>query len=287
MGEDRKKDHQRGRINAVESARQRPCARLGRNGAAQRPREKARQYIEHPMPLLATAHGLAQRASAWLHTLPSQCAVCHAWPSRALCDACVARFAPPVPRCRSCALRVPAGVTHCGECLRHPPPLALCLAACDYDWPWTDCIGRFKFEGQAGWAAPLALLMHSMPWAEQALDGADRVLPMPLFPRRLRERGFNQSLELARRLALGRIDARLLLRLRDTPAQSSLNRAQRLRNLRGAFAVDPLRAHEVRGARLLLVDDVMTTGASLCSAAQALRDAGAAQVSALVLARTA
>ena len=258
-----------------------------RESDAHAPRQRARQYIDGSMPLLAAAHGLARRAGAGLGALPSQCAVCHAWPSRALCDACVGRFAQPVPRCRTCALRVPESETQCGECLRHPPPLDLCLAACDYDWPWTDCISRFKFEGQAGWATPLALLMHSMPWAEQALESADRVLPMPLFPRRLRERGFNQSLELARRLAPGRVDAQLLLRLRDTPAQSGLNRAQRLHNLRGAFAPAPLRTHEVRGARLLLIDDVMTTGASLSSAAQALRDAGAAGVSALVLARTA
>ena len=239
------------------------------------------------MPASPAPHRRAQRLWHWLGALPSQCAVCHAWPARALCDACVARFAQPVPRCRRCALRVPAGMAICGECLRHPPPLDLCLAACDYDWPWTDCIGRFKFEGQAGWAAPLALLMRSMPWAEPALEGADLVLPMPLSPRRLRERGFNQSLELARRLAPQCCDARLLLRLRDTPAQSGLNRAQRLRNLHGAFAVAPLRMHVLNGARVVLVDDVMTTGASLCTAAQALRDAGAAHVTALVLARTA
>ena len=223
---------------------------------------------------------------SWLAPLPSQCAVCRAWPARTLCDACVARFAQPVPRCRTCALRVPAGVMQCGACLRHPPPLDACLAACDYAWPWTDCIGRFKFQGEAGWAAPLATLMRATPWAEPALEAAERVLPMPLFAQRLRERGFNQALELARRLAPGRCDATLLLRVRDTPAQAGLPRAQRLRNLRGAFALEPGRRDEVRGGRLLLIDDVMTTGASLAAAAQVLREAGAARVDALVLART-
>lgn len=239
------------------------------------------------MSLLSTAHGLAQRAGGWLGALPSQCAVCRAWPARPLCEACIARFAQPAARCCTCALRVPAGVAQCGECLRHPPPLSLCLAACDYDWPWSDCIARLKFEGQAGWAAPLAALMREVPMARQALDDADCVLPMPLFRARLQARGFNQSLALARQLAPARCDASLLLRLRDTPAQSGLKRVQRLHNLRGAFALAPLRAAGVRGQRLLLVDDVMTTGASLFSAAQVLRDAGAAQVTALVLARTA
>jgi len=252
---------------------------------------KERQYIDRPMSSSAIrlpAHRrLAQGARRWLGALPSQCAVCHGWPAHPLCGDCVARFAQPVARCWTCALRVPPDVTQCGECLRHPPVLDACLAACDYDWPWAECITRFKFEEQPGWAAPLALLMRSMPGAEPALEDADLVLPMPLFASRLRKRGFNQALELARRLAPRQCDAGLLLRMRDTPAQSGLNRSQRLHNLRGAFALDPLRAAEARGARMVLVDDVMTTGASLTLAAQVLREAGAAHITALVLARTA
>lgn len=231
--------------------------------------------------------GWLQRLRHWCDALPSQCAVCRSWPTQPLCPACVARFAPPVARCRSCALRVPEGVAQCGACLRHPPPLDACLAACDYDWPWTDCVARFKFEGQPGWAGPLARLMRETPGARAALQAADAVLPIPLHPRRLQARGFNQSLELARRLAPERCDPSLLLRLRDTPAQSGLQRAQRLQNLRGAFALAPPRAAQMRGARLVLVDDVMTTGASLASAAHTLREAGAAHITALVLARTA
>ena len=109
--------------------------------------------------------------------------------------------------------------------------------------------------------------MRSAPWVEPALEQCDLVLPMPLAPARLRERGFNQALELARRLAPGKTDATLLLRTRDTPPQSGLARAERLRNLRGAFALEPLRADAVRGRRIVLVDDVMTSGASLFAAA--------------------
>ena len=224
--------------------------------------------------------------SSLLDRLPSQCAVCRAWPSQPVCDACVARFAPPTPRCTTCALPVPAGVARCGECVRHPPPLDACLAACTYAWPWPGPIGEFKFQGHAGWAAPFATLMRSMPWAEPAVEHADLVLPMPLSTARLRRRGFNQALELARRLAPGKTEAALLLRTRDTPAQSGLGRAERLRNLRGAFALEPMRAAAVRGRHVLLVDDVMTSGASVFTAAQVLKTAGAARVTALVLART-
>jgi len=224
--------------------------------------------------------------TALLGRLPSQCAVCRAWPSRPVCDACVARFAPPAARCGGCALPLPEGVTRCGDCVAHPPPLDACLAACTYAWPWPDAIAAFKFRGEAGWAAPFATLMRSAPWVEPALEQCDLVLPMPLAPGRLRERGFNQAHELARRLCAGKTDASLLLRTRETPAQSGLARAERLLNLRGAFAVEPLRAAAVRGRRIVLVDDVMTSGASLFAVAQVLRAAGAAHLTGLVLART-
>ena len=230
--------------------------------------------------------GRASLFSFLLERVPSQCAVCRAWPSRPVCDACVTRFAPPAARCLGCALPVPHEVARCGECLAHPPPLDACLAACAYVWPWPDCIAQFKFQGRAGWAGPLATLLRSVPWVEPALEQADLVLPMPLAAGRLRERGFNQAHELARRLAPQKTDARLLLRTRETPAQSGLARAERLRNLQGAFALEPLRAQAVRGRRIVLVDDVMTSGASLFSAAQVLRTGGAAHITALVLART-
>jgi len=224
--------------------------------------------------------------SSLLERLPSQCAVCRAWPSQPVCDACVARFAPPAPRCATCALPVPEGVAQCGDCLRQPPPLDACLAACAYVWPWPECIARFKFHGDPGQAAPLATLLRSTPWVEPALERARLVLPMPLAPGRLRQRGFNQANELARRLAPRKTDAHLLLRIRETPAQSGLTRAERLANLRGAFALEPLRAAAVQGQRIVLVDDVMTSGASLFAAAQVLRTGGAQHITAVVLART-
>lgn len=218
--------------------------------------------------------------------VPSQCAVCHAWPAQRVCEACAARFAQPRTRCETCALPLPAGVRRCGACLRQPPALDACVAAVDYGYPWAGILSEFKFQGDPGWAGTLATLLRSTPWAEPALDAAEIVLPVPLSRQRLRERGFNQALLLARHLAPRKTEATLLLRLHDTDAQSSLRRAQRLRNLRGAFAVDPLQAKRLRGRSVVLVDDVMTTGATLHAAATALRQAGARQVSALVVART-
>lgn len=239
--------------------------------------------LRSPGLWLARLRGLPR---TWLRRLPSQCLVCRSWPSEPLCEDCVARFAAPVERCRHCALRVLPGIGRCADCSRQPPPLDACFAACAYAWPWPGIIAGFKFGGDPGRAGPLATLLLSAPWVEEALEDAELVLPMPLAPARLAERGFNQAHELARRLAPRKADAALLLRMRETAAQSGLPRRERLRNLRGAFGLDPERSHRVQGRRVLLVDDVMTSGASLFAAAELLRAAGAARVAAVVLART-
>ena len=222
-----------------------------------------------------------------LNALPSQCRVCRAWPAQPVCETCVSRFAQPQPRCQTCALPLPAGVNQCGSCVKVPPPLDSCLAAVSYAYPWSDLIVGYKFHHQPGRAGAFALLLRSTPWVEPALDAADAVLPMPLSRQRLKMRGFNQALLLARQLAPDKIDSQLLLRIKDTPPQSGLMRAQRLDSVRDAFAVDPLLSARVKGARLVLVDDVMTSGASLFAAARELRAAGAAHITGVVIARTA
>lgn len=234
---------------------------------------------------------LASRLSAqWHRTLgalvPSQCAVCQAWPAQRVCGQCIARFAQPQRRCPTCALALPVNVPACGICLRLPPPLDLCLAAVDYGYPWAQALGQFKFQGDPGWADTLATLIRSMPWAEPALEAADIVLPVPLSRERLQERGFNQALLLARCLASHKSDAAVLLRVVATAAQTQLTRAERLQNLHGAFMVDPLRRAAIEGRRVVVIDDVMTTGATLHAAADALHQAGAQHVCAIVVART-
>jgi ComF family protein len=228
--------------------------------------------------------------TAWLQKLataaPSRCAICGAWPASALCPACIARFATPQPRCRRCALPVPPGISICGGCVREAPPLDACYAAVSYGYPWSGLVARFKFQGEPGWAGSLAGLMRGVPQVEHELAAADIVLPMPLAATRLAERGFNQALQLARELAPAKTASSLLLRVRNTGTQAALDKAARQANVKGAFGIEPLRHAELRGKAVLLVDDVMTSGASLHAAAQAVREAGAARVSAVVLART-
>lgn len=229
--------------------------------------------------------GLSRTAA---RTLPSQCAVCRGWGEGRICAACIARFAVPTPRCRRCAIELPPGPDTCGACLADPPPFARCIAAVDYGFPWAGLIQQFKFGARLDLADALVERME-VAWHAAGAPPLGRLLPLPLSDARLRERGHNQAWELARRLAHASgaaADARLLLRVKDTPHQLSLPRAQRAANVRDAFAVEPLRAHDVRDREITLIDDVLTTGATAAEAARVLLEAGAAKVGVWVLART-
>lgn len=218
--------------------------------------------------------------------LPSQCAVCHAWPAQPICETCVNAFAQPSNRCHTCAIALPAGVQLCGACIVRPPPLDACLAAVPYAFPWSRLVADFKFRQHPGWATSFAHLLRAAPWVEPALDAADWLIPMPLSRQRLQERGYNQADVLARALDATRVASDILLRVVDTPPQRTLPRAERLLAVERAFAVDPMEVSRVAQRRIVLVDDVITTGASLHAAARALRNAGAAHITAVVLART-
>jgi ComF family protein len=147
-------------------------------------------------------------------------------------------------------------------------------------------IHRFKYEGWQALAAPLAGLLG--PEVEAARPGGPTVLAVsvPLHPRRARDRGYNQSELLVRQLharhALGRPRRGRLVRVRDTPPQVGLDRIQRRSNVAGAFA---WHGPSLRGAPVLVVDDVTTTGATLEACATALREAGAGAVAGLTVAR--
>ena len=167
-----------------------------------------------------------------------------------------------------------------------PPPLDACHAAVSYGYPWSALVGRFKFADEAGWAGTFSDLLLRDPVLRERIAAARWVVGMPLSRERLARRGFNQAHELARRLAPGKAAPQLAVRVRDTASQADLDHDARQANMRSAFALEPARAASVRGQRVLLVDDVMTTGASLFALAQVFRQAGAAEVAAAVFART-
>lgn len=225
----------------------------------------------------------------WLGALPRPCVVCHQWDTDSLCGDCRQRFIDvPTARCPRCALPSPTGQL-CGACLRQPPAFSHCCALADYGFPWDRLIGRLKFQQQPELAGLLAGALHGALCRRTDLPVPDWVLPVPLGPARLAERGYNQAWELARRVAaLQGCDAQAawLLRLRDTPHQVGLGRQARAANLRHAMWVPPEGRHAMAGCRLALVDDVMTTGATADAAAQAVLAAGAAEVQVWVLART-
>jgi ComF family protein len=227
----------------------------------------------------------------WLgHVWPGRCLACAeaGQPGRDLCEACLASLPWNRHACARCAIPLPAArcatvaVQHCGECLRKPPPVQASCAAFVYAAPLDRLLPRLKFHHDLAAGRLLAQLMAQ---AFADIERPQALLPIALHRARLRTRGYDQALELAKPLARAlRLpllpDA--LRRVRATTPQSELDAAHRARNLHGAFALAagvPLPAH------VAVVDDVMTTGATLHAAARALRRAGVARVDAWVCAR--
>jgi ComF family protein len=226
--------------------------------------------------------------------VPAACAGCGGASDAGapLCARCDARL-PRLPRAvcalcqeRSCAL--PS--RHCRVCEARRSPLFACLAAAPWAGAVEDFVHRFKYPrpGLLGLdpgprAVACALVREA---GERAPLGAELVVPVPLHPARLRQRGFNPAALLARCLARAHglpVAPRALERVRDTPSQTGLDRRARARNVAGAFRV---RRGARIPARVWLVDDVVTTGATLREAARALRHAGARRVIAICAART-
>ncbi|MEP6505185.1 MAG: hypothetical protein ABJD97_17735, partial [Betaproteobacteria bacterium] len=235
--------------------------------------------------LAATAQAVL---ADWRRQAGGRCAVCRGWCADGLCACCEARFAFAQARRGGCAL--PLASSSDGPCLRcrlTPPAWSRVVAGIDYGYPWDRLLADLKFHQRLDQVD--VLLRPLLARLRAAPPTGVRVLAVPLARERLRERGYNQSWELARRLASAlaleaRADA--LFRVRDTDHQLGLHRAARAANLRGAFVVTPRHAAWVRGASIALVDDVLTTGATAHAATRTLLAAGARDVQVWVVART-
>jgi ComF family protein len=247
----------------------------------------------HRVALLTHAAAAGRAALArWRCQAGGRCVVCRGWCDGGLCPSCDARFAFARDRCDGCGLpRLPTSIptddARCVRCRLAPPPWSRVVAAVDYGYPWDRALADLKFHQQLG--AVDTLLRPLLTQLQGARASDVRLVAVPLARERLRERGYNQSWELARRLARAlalETRADTLFRVRDTGHQLGLHRSERAKNLQGAFVVTPRHAAWVRGARLALVDDVLTTGATALAATRALRAAGAREVQVWVVART-
>ena len=262
--------------------------------------------LEHPAPV---ARGPASEGwREWLTALldlvfPPLCPVCRAGLADGrrdpLCGACwqgVERLSR--PWCRVCGLPFPrqigAGETtrvghaehRCGQCRRRPPAFSYARSAAHYGDVTREALHAFKFGGRRALANPLGDLLVELGPSILPVPGPDLLLPIPLHPRRERERGFNQSLLLARRLGRGwdvPVRADVIARRVGTQPQTALNAEDRRKNVRGAFALR--RPEAVVGRHVVLVDDILTTGSTAASCAACLRAAGAATVGVLTVAR--
>ena len=223
--------------------------------------------------------------------LPSSCALCGARCDAPVCAPCHAQFFGQARlRCRQCANPIEAeGGRLCAHCLTNPPPFEASVAATDYAAPVDQLVLQLKFGARLALAPWFSRMLR-----DAVLEQPDFVLPsllcpVPLGPRRLAERGFNQALEIAKPLAsaLGiGLFPRLATRIHDTRAQSALRPGQREPNIAHAFTVTPGALALVRGQHIGIVDDVMTSGQTLGELAATFKRFGAARVSNLVFART-
>lgn len=221
---------------------------------------------------------------------PAACAACGA-AGPALCDRCAQQVEPfPGPLCARCGSLQPRAVAVCAACAARPAPsIALMRAVTVHGPPMRALIHALKYEGRRELGAPLARYLaagFAAPEWQAVARGVDAVVPVPIHAERLRERGYNQSELIARPFAavVGlAVEAEWLTRTRHTRQQVGLNAVERQVNVRDAFAAAPA----VRGAALLLVDDVCTTGATMHACAAAAFAAGARAVYALALARPA
>ncbi|MBS0337079.1 MAG: ComF family protein [Proteobacteria bacterium] len=206
------------------------------------------------------------------------CYLCRGASRGVLCPPCAGDL-PRLPRerCPRCALPT-AGGAECGRCIGDPPGFDATLAVFAYAFPADVLVQGLKFRGELALAPFLA---DELP----AAGGVDLVIPVPLHALRLRERGYNQSMEIARsvgaRFGLP-VAADVCERVRDTPAQLGLPLKERRENVRGAFSC----RRALDGRRVAVVDDVMTTGATLGEVAATLKRFGATRVVNWVVART-
>lgn len=212
------------------------------------------------------------------------CYLCRGASDDALCAPCSAELPYLAhPRCPSCGLPALAG-TLCGRCLAEPPAFDATIAAFAYAFPADVLVQGLKFRSELALARVLANELHAAVLAAPAIP-VDLIVPVPLHDARLRERGYNQSMEIARGIA-SRLNVPLApdacARVRDTAAQLDLPWKARRENVRGAFSC----ARALDGKTVAVVDDVMTTGATLAEVAATLKKFGAARVVNWVVART-
>ncbi|MFO8025155.1 ComF family protein [Thiohalophilus sp.] len=213
------------------------------------------------------------------------CWLCHAplAPGQPLCAACLAALPHNQHACHRCALPTAPDQTLCGQCLVRPPHYQQALIPFVYARPIDQLITAFKFQQRLQYARLLGeLLSELLP--PNRLATLDVLLPVPLHPQRLRERGYNQSLEIGRFLARQYqlpLPVHLCHRVRPTAVQSSLPLAQRARNLHRAFYTHA----DLQGCAIGIIDDVVTSGHTVNELAHCLQCAGAGPITVIAVAR--
>lgn len=224
--------------------------------------------------ILPDAYPMNTSLTSW-----ENCLLCGGDAPAPICQPCTAELTTLSSGCPRCA-EAGSGTCLCGRCLQHPPAFDRTIALFAYAFPLDQLLHALKYQHQLLLARWLGRQLATRCGTLQP----DAVLPLPLHPVRLAERGFNQALEIARPVATALaapLRANLCQRTRATPAQADLPLSERAANVRNAFSCE----ERLDGQHIVVVDDVMTTGATLHECAKVLKRQGAREVSALIVAR--
>ncbi len=214
--------------------------------------------------------------------LGNRCAVCYVHSEQSLCFGCQRLISPPQHPCLVCAKSLHQADEICGECRRDPPPFTQTICATVYEPPISLWVQQLKFGGRLDRSRIMA---ECLTVNLQKIPQTVPIVPVPLHEKRLKKRGFNQALEIARMICKWQnreLLDEVLIRTKNTAMQAELHQKQRAGNVRAAFKSTKIIEHKA----VILLDDVMTTGQTMRSCAQVIKQAGASQVIAAVFARS-
>lgn len=206
----------------------------------------------------------------------------------AVCRPCLVELPwHPKASCPQCGLSSDGNV--CGSCLNSPPDFDATKAVFLYAYPIDAMMLRYKYGNSLNLGDTFGEFLAEKVNVEDRFKHIDIIIPMPMHPQRLKERGFNQALEIAKVLTKNckeKLDYKSVTRQTLTPPQASLPLKERIKNIKGAFKLNADKLDKIKGKRIAIIDDVMTTGASLNELAKTLKKAGASHVECWVIART-
>lgn len=218
--------------------------------------------------------------------ISARCVICHAWPSAPVCDRCLSKYLQTQARCLRCGLIGDFPDKICGTCLKNPPIWQRCTCLTDYLYPWSQLIRQAKFSSDMAALSALAYVAKQHVDLDKAVQAADIIIPVPASPQSMLNRGFNTPQQILKNTNKMRFEFLQISPALNSDAapQHTLKRNERLNKRINPYIANPMQG--LYGKRILICDDVMTTGDTLHQASLAILELKPAQLDILCFSRT-